>query len=156
MSHDALNRCTEGRTIERGTPLAGARHRASRCRVDAVTRFWIIATASLSLPRRGPGDWPSRSYRRTLRADHPEDSGQRCARSARLFSSQRTNVRRDCCACHLKILKGNAQAWLSSAEERIARSVLTTPSIVCSPRNSSRSTRFSFPTKCALSTSALR
>jgi len=156
MSHDALNRCPEGRTTERGAPLAGARYRLGRCGNEPVARFWIVATSGLSLPRRGPGNWPSRSRHRAVRSDHAEDTRPCRARPARLFSSQRTNTWGNCCACPLEILKGNAQAWLRGARERIVRSVSTTPLIACSPRNSSRSTKFSFPTEYALLAIALR
>src|SRR5215813_5564532 len=156
MSHDALYRCTKGRTIERGPPLAGERHRAGRRRHGSVTRFWIVAPASLSLPRGGGGDRPSRPYYRTRCANHAEDPRQRRARSAQLFGSERTDARRNCCECHFEVPQGNAQAWLRGARERTARSASTTPLIVCSPLSFSKSTRFSFPTKYALSAIFLR
>jgi hypothetical protein len=156
MSHDALYRCTKGRTIERGPPLAGERHRAGRRRHGSVRRFWIVATASISLPRRGGGDRPFRPHYRARCSNHSEDSGQRRARSAQLFRSERTDTWRNCCACHFEVPQGNAPAWLRGARERIARSVSTTPLIVCSPRSSSKSTRSSFPTEFALSAITLR
>src|SRR5262245_13071657 len=112
MSHDALYRCTKGRTIERGPSLAGERHRAGRRRHGSVTRFWIVAPASLSLPRRGGGDRPSRPHYRARCANHAEDPRQRRARSAQLFGSERTDAWRNCCECHFEVPQGNAQAWL--------------------------------------------
>jgi len=156
MSHDALNRCRKSRTTKRGSPLADARHRVGRRRHGSIARFRVIASSSLSLPRRGSGDRPSCSHRRTVGSHHAEDSGQRRSRSAQLFGSQRNDAWRNCRACHLEVPQGNAPAWLRAAREESARSVSTTRLIVCSPRNSSRSTRFWFPTKCALSAIALR
>src|SRR5215470_3718623 len=156
MSHDALYRCTKGRAIERGPPLAGERHRAGRRCRGFVTRFWIVAPASVSLPRRGGGDRPSRPHYRARCANHAEDSRQRRARSAQLFGSKRTDAWRNCCECHFEVPQGNAQAWLRGARERTARSASTTPLIVCSPRSFSKSTRFSFPTEYALSAIFLR
>jgi hypothetical protein len=156
MSHDALHRCRKGRTTERGSRLADARHRTGRRGLGSVAGFWIVAPASIPLPRRGGGDRPFRSCHGTLGSNHAEDPRQRRARSAQLFCSKRINTGRYCCACRLEISQGNAQAWLRGAKERIARSVSTTPLIVCSPRNSSRSTRFSFPTEYALLAIALR
>src|SRR5262245_5860157 len=156
MSHDALYRCTKGRTIERGPSLAGERHRAGRRRHGSVTRFWIVAPASLSLPRRGGGDRPSRPHYRARCANHAEDPRQRRARSAQLFGSERTDAWRNCCECHFEVPQGNAQAWLRGARERTERSASTTPLIVCSPRSFSKSTRFSFPTEYALSAISLR
>jgi hypothetical protein len=156
MSHDAIYRCTKGRAIKCGPPFAGERHRASGRRGDTVTRFWIVAPASLSLPGRGCGDRPSRPYYRARCSHHAEDSRQRCARSAQLFGSERTDTWRNCCACHLEVPQGNAQAWLRGARERTARFVSTTPLIVCSPRNSNRSTRSWSRTKYAYLAIALR
>src|SRR5262249_4690344 len=141
MSHDTLYRCTKGRTIERGPPLAGERHRAGRRRLGSVTRFWIVSAASLSLPRRGGGDRPSRPRYRARCANHAEDPRQRRARSAQLFGGERTDAWRNCCECHFEVPQGNAQAWLRAARERTARFASTTPLIVCSPRNFSKPMR---------------
>src|SRR6185295_333132 len=151
MSYDAINRCTKGRTIECGAPLAGARHRFGRRRHGAFARIWTVTPPGLSVSRRGGSDRPSGPGERTIGTNHVQDSGQRGARSAQLFGRQRTNTRRDCSACHLDLSKGNAQAWLR-AREGIARSVSTMRSIACSPTNSSMPTRSSFPTKYGSST----
>src|SRR3984893_9933677 len=145
MSHDTVNRCAKGRTIECGAPLAGAWHQSRGCRHGAIARVWPVAPPGLSLPRRGGGDRPSGPGHRTVDPDHVEDSGQRGARSAQLFGRQRTNTRRDCSACHLDLSQGNAQAWLR-AREGIARSISTMRSIACSPTNFSMPTRSSFRT----------
>ena len=60
---------------------------------------------------------------------------------------QRTNTWRDCSACHLGLLEGDAQAWLNAKGGTTARFVLTMRSIVCSSAKFSRSTRFWFRTE---------
>jgi hypothetical protein len=149
MTHDAINRCTKSRTIERGLPLAGAWCRFGRRRVDANTRVRIVAPPSVPLPRRSSGDRSPRSNHRILGADHTQDPGQRCARSPPLFGGERTNPWRDCRTGRLDLPKGNAQAWLTAT--KIVKSVSTTRLIVCSPPNFSKPTRSWFRTKCVSS-----
>src|SRR5215510_5772427 len=150
MSHDAIDRCAKSRTTERGPPFAGAWHRAVRRGSSSVARFWIVAPASIPLPRRGGGDWASRSHHGTVGSHHVEDPRQHRARFAQLFGNERTDTWRDCRACHLDVPQGNTQAWLRAASAAIARFASTTRLIVCSPRNFSRSTRFWFLTAFAL------
>jgi hypothetical protein len=149
MTHDAINRCTKGPTIKRGSPLAGAWCRFDRSRIDAHARVRIVAPPSVSLPGRGGGDRSSRSNYRTLSANHAQDSRQRGARFASLFGGEWTNAWRDCCACRLYLPEGNAQAWLTTTT--IVKSVSTMRLIVCSLPNFSKPTRSWFRTKCVSS-----
>jgi len=149
MSHDTVNRRTKGPTTECGPPLVGGRHRIAGRRRDVGAQFWLVAAPSVSLPRGSSSHWSSCSHHRTVDPDHAEDTGQCRARSAQLFGSQRIDAWRHCRACHLQIPEGNAQAWLTGARERIARSVSITPLIVCSRPSCNKSTRFWSPTRSA-------
>jgi hypothetical protein len=150
MSHDAINRCAKSRTTERGPPSSGPRDRVGRRRRSSVAQFWVIASSGLSLPRRGRGDRPSRSHRRTVGSDHAEDSGQRRARSPQLFGSQRTDAWRNCRACHLEVPQSNAP------DEGFSGASLVRPgSSGCAiwlPRGSLRPSSSTLPTGSAANT----
>ena len=58
MSHGAINRCTEGRTIECGPPAAEARRRSGGGGNGSVGPVRLVTPPGLSLPGRGRRDRP--------------------------------------------------------------------------------------------------
>jgi hypothetical protein len=148
MSHDSVDEGAEIRACESGAEIARCwrRHRGG-CG-DLVAQFWFVAASSLSIPRRGAGGRTAFGAVRGHRHANCQDAGWNGQRPARPFGPVGRERQRDRTTGRIGLPVGNARAW-GSGRDIGALSISNMHSIVCSPSNSRRPTRFSIPIGCA-------
>ena len=83
MSDDSFDASAKGRTTESGAALARGRGRYGGGGHGVVAHVWLVATASISLPRTGARRRACAVGRRELGHDHGQNAGEPRARSAR-------------------------------------------------------------------------
>ena len=111
MSDDSFDASAKGRTTESGAALARGRDRHGGGGHGVVEDIWLVATASLSLPRAGAsGDACAGCGK--LGNDHTEDAAEPRPRLARLRDQARHHDKRGHSAGDSGFPDGKAAAWL--------------------------------------------
>ena len=148
MSYDSVDEGAEIRACESGAEIArGWRRHGGGCG-DLVAQFRFVAASSVSIHRRGAGGRTASGAGRGRRHAHCQDAGWNGKRPARPFGPFGRERQRDRATGRIGLPVGNPRAWVSGRDVG-ARSISNMHSIVCSPPNSRRPTRFSIPIGCA-------
>src|SRR5262245_30488916 len=134
MSDDSFDASTKGRTTEIGAAVARRQTRHGGGGHGVVARIWLVATASLSLPRTGTGGRAG-AVARELGDGHAQDAGEPRTQSARPCEQAPRDDKRGGQAGRCGVPDNEAAAWLSS-DNRGVPSISNMSSIGCSPPSS--------------------
>jgi hypothetical protein len=144
MSHGAIHAGAESAKAERRLSLAGASdEHGGSCRL-ALARGGDITTSCIPLPQNRRKTETTCCDWRTCAAHYLQDSRRRDPRASRIYRDSRSDIERGCDARHHAV-RGTCPKTCLGGVPRVIF-VLNTPSIVCSPPNSSKFTSSWFPT----------
>src|ERR1039457_739584 len=146
MSHGAIHASAKGAKAKRSLSAAGAADEHGGSGHVARARGGNFTAPCLSLPRSRRQTETTRSDRRTGAADYFQASRQCDSCPAQLCREARSDLERGCGARHHGVRGACSPSCLGDAAR--AMFVSNTPSIVCSPPSSSKSTKSSYPIVC--------
>jgi hypothetical protein len=147
MSYDSVDEGAEIRACESRAEITRGWNQHSGGGRDLVAQFRFVAASSVSLSRRGPSGWAATAVGRGLYYNHTQNACKSGPRPACTCDAFGDDDQRDRATCYLGLPISNSRAWLSGREFD-ALSVSNIRSIVCSPRSSSKPTRFSILIRC--------
>jgi hypothetical protein len=144
VSHDSFDASAESRASKGGAAVARGRDRHGGGGHGVVAHVWLVAAASLSLPRTGASRGACTGSGRDVDYDHAQDAGEPCGRSAGARQRARRYGKRGGQAGRGVFLGGISPTWLS-CNRCGAPSNSSSPLTGCSPPSSNWPTTFWFP-----------
>ena len=147
MSHGAIHTSAKGAKAERRVSSDRASDECGRGCGDIGARGSDFIASRLSLSRSSRPPQATGGDRRAGATHHLQDLRQCHWRVARVCRRARFDVERGRHSRHHGVREACSPTCVSGMARAI--SVSNTPSIVCSPPNSNKSTSCSFPTACA-------
>jgi len=147
MSHGAIHTSAKGAKAERRVSSDRASDECGRGCGDIGARGSDFIASRLSLSRSSRPPQATGGDRRAGATHHLQDLRQCHWRVARVCRRPRFDVERGRHSRHHGVREACSPTCVSGMARAI--SVSNTPSIVCSPPNSNKSTSCSFPTACA-------